>query len=350
MRATRTKPHAPAISNSATPIVIDQAASPTTRIERAGRECEAQGAVARLGSRSGRALAVVTGVSARGARRRCRAAPSGRARRATGTRISEPTARPDEHGDQRGAAAAASSIVSPGRMLGTLRQRPAGDDGRDRHDRDGARVLEPAGCERARSPRRRRAPRRRPRRPRARLVSSCQSCSESNRTTTSAANGDAPRRPPRPRSRARGRPRRGRCVRCGPRRPRATRRRCTPCSRRRGRRRRSTSRLSQLVTRSPRALPGGTLPEAIAPTTAPSANGVMIDESANSPSTGRSSAQRRGLAPHDVADRAQHDPDRRDRERRRRASRRSRRTRRVARPARPSGRGSARRGSPPRPA
>ena len=45
--------------------------------------------------------------------------------------------------------------------------------------------------------------------------------------------------------------------------------------------------LSQLVKRSPRALPGGTRPDAMAPTTSPSANGVTIDESANRISTGR---------------------------------------------------------------
>ncbi len=45
--------------------------------------------------------------------------------------------------------------------------------------------------------------------------------------------------------------------------------------------------LSQLVTRSPWALPGGTWPEAIAPATTPSANGVMMEESANRCSTGR---------------------------------------------------------------
>ena len=44
---------------------------------------------------------------------------------------------------------------------------------------------------------------------------------------------------------------------------------------------------SQLVTRSPRALPGGTRPDAMPPIAAPSANGVTIDESANRLSTGR---------------------------------------------------------------
>ena len=38
--------------------------------------------------------------------------------------------------------------------------------------------------------------------------------------------------------------------------------------------------LSQLVTRSPSALPTGTRPEAMPPMMAPSANGVRIDETA----------------------------------------------------------------------
>ena len=40
--------------------------------------------------------------------------------------------------------------------------------------------------------------------------------------------------------------------------------------------------LSQLVTRSPSALPTGTRPEAMPPITAPSANGVRIEEAAKS--------------------------------------------------------------------
>jgi hypothetical protein len=47
--------------------------------------------------------------------------------------------------------------------------------------------------------------------------------------------------------------------------------------------------LSQLVTRSPRAFPTGTRPEAIAPTTAPSAKGVRIEESEKTASTVRRS-------------------------------------------------------------
>ena len=39
--------------------------------------------------------------------------------------------------------------------------------------------------------------------------------------------------------------------------------------------------LSPLETRSPAALPTGTLPEAIPPIVTPSANGVRIDEKAN---------------------------------------------------------------------
>ena len=45
--------------------------------------------------------------------------------------------------------------------------------------------------------------------------------------------------------------------------------------------------LIQLVSRSPRALPGGTRPDAIPPTAAPSVNGTMTDDSANRRSTQR---------------------------------------------------------------
>ena len=44
---------------------------------------------------------------------------------------------------------------------------------------------------------------------------------------------------------------------------------------------RSESGLSQLVTASPAALPTGTRPEAIAPTTVPMKNGVSSDERPN---------------------------------------------------------------------
>jgi hypothetical protein len=50
---------------------------------------------------------------------------------------------------------------------------------------------------------------------------------------------------------------------------------------------------SQLVTRSPSALPTGTRPEAIPPIAAPSAKGVRIDEIPNTVSTTRCS---RGVA------------------------------------------------------
>ena len=45
---------------------------------------------------------------------------------------------------------------------------------------------------------------------------------------------------------------------------------------------RTDSGLSQLLTASPAALPGGTLPDAIAPTTVPMKNGVSSEESPNS--------------------------------------------------------------------
>jgi hypothetical protein len=44
---------------------------------------------------------------------------------------------------------------------------------------------------------------------------------------------------------------------------------------------------SQLVSRSPLAFPTGTRPDAIAPATVPSANGVSTDESANTRSMAR---------------------------------------------------------------
>jgi hypothetical protein len=45
--------------------------------------------------------------------------------------------------------------------------------------------------------------------------------------------------------------------------------------------------LSQLDTRSPRAVPYGTRPDAMPPTHAPSANGVTIDEMAETKSSSR---------------------------------------------------------------
>ena len=42
--------------------------------------------------------------------------------------------------------------------------------------------------------------------------------------------------------------------------------------------------LSQLVTRSPRAFPTGTRPEAMAPIAVPSASGVRIEETENTAS------------------------------------------------------------------
>ena len=63
--------------------------------------------------------------------------------------------------------------------------------------------------------------------------------------------------------------------------------------------------LSQLVTRSPAALPTGTLPPAIAPTIIPSAIGVRIDETESTVSTARCSRPLR------VPDRSAYAPPRR---------------------------------------
>ena len=55
------------------------------------------------------------------------------------------------------------------------------------------------------------------------------------------------------------------------------------------------SRLSQLLIGSPAALPGGTRPDAIAPTTVPMKNGVSSEESPNSRSARSLPRERRAV-------------------------------------------------------
>ena len=105
--------------------------------------------------------------------------------------------------------------------------------------------------------------------------------------------------------------------------------------------------LSQLVTASPSALPGGTRPAAIAPTTVPMKNGVRSDESPKSarrsarPPARRACVERKARAAHHDAERREAERDEQGREDRLEAGEKPSR-------ARP-GRRSARRGWPPRP-
>ena len=108
--------------------------------------------------------------------------------------------------------------------------------------------------------------------------------------------------------------------------------------------------LSQLVTGSPAALPTGTRPEAIAPTTVPRKKGVSTDAAAKSGSARRRPAGATRELVEREARTPQHDPERgeaeRDEQRRHDRLERRRERRSRARPARRS----ARRGWPPRPA
>ena len=81
--------------------------------------------------------------------------------------------------------------------------------------------------------------------------------------------------------------------------------------------------LSQLDQMSPAAFPTGTLPDAIPPIAAPSANGVSTEESANTPPDQKLLAPWRRGAAHRVGDAAHDDPERRDAAAARRASTRS---------------------------